>query len=122
MRTLTVGLLTVAVTTMTATAGAEAPPVGRLPNGPTTTVVAKRGSFVAVALPRQRRSSGLVWRLARRVDPSVLRQVSEADVGSSVVIVFRSVGKGTARVVFSLTHGDIGSRAIRAAVYSVRIT
>jgi hypothetical protein len=76
---------------------------------------------VAVALPRQNASSGLVWRLARQVDPSVLRQVSEADVGSSVVVVFRALHTGSARVVFALTRGDSSRRALRSRTYTVRV-
>jgi hypothetical protein len=100
---------------------ADAAPIGALPKGPSTIVLAKRGSLVAVALPRQRASTGLVWRLARRVDTSVLRQVSEADVGPSVVAVFRVAGGGTTKVVFALTHGDDGSTAVRAAYYSIQV-
>jgi hypothetical protein len=62
-----------------------------------------------------------VWRVARAVDPAILRQVSEADVGSSVVLVFRATGVGTARVVLALTHGDSSPKAVRAAYYVVKV-
>ena len=65
---------------------------------------------MAIALPSQKASTGLVWRVAREVDASVLRQVSEADVGSSVVVVFRATGAGTAKVAFALTKGDAARR------------
>jgi hypothetical protein len=45
-----------------------------------------------------------VWRLSRRVDPAILRQVSEAEVGPSVGLKFRATGIGTASV--ALTRGD----------------
>lgn len=85
-------------------AEATAPPVGKLPKGQVATVSTERGALVAVALPRQ--AKGMVWRLARQVDPRVLRQVSEADVDSSVVVVFRAVGRGKSRIVFALTRGE----------------
>jgi hypothetical protein len=62
-----------------------------------------------------------VWRLARAVDSSVLRQVSEADVGNSTVIVFRAIGSGSARIAFALTRGETGTKTIRAATYTVRV-
>jgi len=102
-------------------ARADTTPIGTLPQGPHSTITSPRGSFVAVALPRQNPSSGLVWRLARQVDPSVLRQVSEADVGSSVVVVFRALRTGSARVVFALTRGDSSRRALRSRTYTVRV-
>jgi len=76
---------------------------------------------VAVALPRQKPSTGLVWRLARQVDPSVLRQVSEGDLGASVVVVFRAVHPGSAKVVFALTRGDTSPRALRSRTYTVTV-
>ena len=54
----------------------------------------------APRLARHRRAAasgrleGLVWRIARPFDPAVLRQVSEADVGKNVVVVFSVVGMG----------------------------
>jgi hypothetical protein len=77
---------------------------------------------VAIALPHQAASSGLVWRLARPVDPSVLRQVGEADVGKNVVIVFSVIGKGSASVVFALTRGDSSPKAVRAVTSKVRVS
>ena len=41
-------------------ASADATPVGPLPAGPVSTITAKRGTLVAIALPRQQPSSGLV--------------------------------------------------------------
>ena len=88
-------------------------PVGALPKGPVSTVTTRPGLLVAVALPRQKEASGLVWRLARNVDAKVVRQLSEADVGSNVVVVFKVVGSGKTSIVFALTRGE-RSKAFRA--------
>jgi hypothetical protein len=88
-----------------ATAGtAAAPPVGPLPAGPVSNIETKQGQLVAVALPH--RANGRVWRIARTFDGRVLRQVSEADVGSQVVLVFRAAGAGKTTVAFGLTRGE----------------
>jgi hypothetical protein len=100
-------------------AEASAPPVGPLPKGPVTTIVAHKGSLVAVALPH--RANGLVWRLARRVNPKVLREVSEADVGKDVVVVYRAAGTGRVRVVYGLTRGET-SRAHASLTFAVTVT
>lgn len=94
-------------------------PIGPLPKGPVSKIEASPGSLVAVALPRQNPSTGLVWRVARPVDPRVLRQRDEADVGSSVVLVFRVVGRGTATVRFGLTRGDSSPKAVKSATYVI---
>jgi hypothetical protein len=102
-----------------ASARADAPPVGPLPAGPTATIATQKGEFVAVALPR--RAGGRVWRLARRIDAGILRQVSEANVGANVVVVvFRAVGAGTTAVAFGLTRGET-PRAFESRRYSVRV-
>jgi hypothetical protein len=62
-----------------------------------------------------------VWRLARNVDQRVLRQVSEADVGTNVVIVYKAVGAGNVSVVYALTRGDASSKAVRSSTYKVRV-
>ena len=91
---------------LAASAFASAPPVGPLPPGPVSEITAERGTLVAMALPSQPVSSGLVWRGARPVDPAVLRALWEADVGSSVVVVYRAVALGTVTVVYALTRGE----------------
>ncbi len=101
-------------------ATADSTPIGPLPRGPVTNIDAARGSLVAVALPRQNPSSGLVRRVARRVDARVLKQISEADVGSSVVLVFRATAKGNASIRFGLTRGESSGKALRSATYNVR--
>jgi hypothetical protein len=91
-------------------AGASAPPVGKLPPGPVQTITATRGALVAVALPH--RAGGLVWRQASGFGVNVLKEVSEADVGSNVVVVFRAVGRGGVTVGYGLTKGETtGARA-----------
>lgn len=99
----------------------DSTPIGPLPRGPVTNIDTARGSLLAVALPRQNPAAGLVWRVARRVDGRVLRQISEADVGSSVVVVFRATGKGKAAIHFALTRGESSGKALRAATYRVRV-
>jgi hypothetical protein len=101
---------------------ADSTPIGPLPKGPVSTVSTHRGLLVAVALPHQAASKGLVWRLARPVDSKVLRQVGEADVGANVVIVFSAVGKGRVSVVFALTRGDNSPKAVRAVTNKVRVS
>jgi hypothetical protein len=83
---------------------ASAPPVGPLPAGPASTIQTRAGELVAFALPH--RSNGRVWRIANTVNANVLRQVSEADVGDQVVLVFRATGPGKAVVSFGLTRGE----------------
>jgi hypothetical protein len=99
---------------------ADSTPVGPLPKGASATYSTHRGWLVAVALPRQPKSSGLVWRIARPFDSAIVRQVSEADVGKNVVVVFSVSGKGTTPIIFALTKGDSSSRALRAITTVVR--
>lgn len=83
---------------------ATAPPVGRLPTGPVTRIQTSPGELVAVALPH--RSGGRVWRIARPFAATVLRQVTEGDVGNQVVLVFKATGPGTTTISFGLTRGE----------------
>ena len=100
---------------------ADSTPVGALPPGPVTTTSTKPGLLVAVALPAAKSGSGLVWRVARRFDPNVVRQVSEADVGKTVVVVvFRVVGRGRTTLVFAMTRGDASSKAVKAQRFQIR--
>jgi hypothetical protein len=109
----------VAAAASAATSFADSTPIGQLPKGPTTSIDTTRGSLVAVALPRQNASTGLVWRVARQVDAKVVKQISEADVGPSVVLVFRVTGRGDATISFGLTRGDSSGKAVRSAIYKV---
>jgi hypothetical protein len=101
-----------------ATVGATAPPVGPLPAGPTTTVATQAGELVAVALPS--RSRGRVWRIARAFDSTVLHEVSEADVGSNVVLVFKTARAGSVTVRFALTRGET-SKALETRTYRLHV-
>ena len=97
---------------------ASSPPIGPLPAGPHATLTTKAGELVAVALPH--RSGGRVWRIARPFDGSVLREVSEADVGSNVVIVFKSLRSGAVTLSYALTRGET-TKALEARTFAVRI-
>jgi len=99
-------------------ADATAPPVGPLPKGPVTTIRTTAGSLVAVALPH--RSGGLAWRLTRGGDVKVLREVSEANVGTDVVVVFRAMTPGRVRLSYGLTRGET-HRAHASLTFSVTV-
>jgi hypothetical protein len=105
------GLLLAVLISSVSLAHASSPPVGPLPAGPVSTTTTRPGLLLAVALPHARRGSGLRWRLARRYDPRVVRQVSEADVGPTVVLVFKVVGHGDTALVFALTPGDASPKS-----------
>jgi hypothetical protein len=98
---------------------AESTPVGALPAGPVSTVKTQRGLLVAVALPRPKPSSGLVWRIARQFDAGVVRQLDEVETVSSVVVVFKAVGYGKTSIVFALTIGDASPKALSTRVTTV---
>jgi hypothetical protein len=83
---------------------ATAPPVGQLPAGPSSAIVTARGELVAIALPH--RAGGRVWRIAKAPNAAVLREVSEADVGDQVVLVFKARAKGTTSIALGLTRGE----------------
>jgi hypothetical protein len=97
---------------------ASAPPVGPLPAGPTSSIRTTKGQLVAFALPA--RSGGRVWRIARNARPAVLREVSEADVGRSVVLVFAATGRGTTTIAFGLTRGET-AKAYESRRYTVTV-
>ena len=85
-------------------ASASAPPVGALPAGPVSVIPTQKGELVAVSLPS--RTNGRVWRIARAFNGSVLAQVGEANVGKTVVLVFKAKAPGTTTVAFGLTKGE----------------
>lgn len=99
---------------------ASAPPVGPLPPGQVTTISAARGTLVAVALPGQPSSSGLVWRLARTVNVKVLRQTSERTIGRDVVVVYKAVSPGDVTVAYGLTKGET-RKAYKSVTYKIRV-
>ena len=104
------------------TAAADSTPVGPLPKPAVTKVTTAKGSLVAVGLPAQPARTGLVWRVARPLDTRLVRQVGEADAGTSVVLVFRVVGRGLTSLHFALTRGDASPKAVRAVRYDLRAT
>ena len=116
--------LSVAVLALVAagSAPADSTPVGPLPAPAVTKVTTMKGSLVAVGLPAQLARTGIVWRVARQFDTRIVRQVGEADVGPSVVLVFRAVGRGRATLHFALTRGDASPKAVRAVRYDLRVT
>jgi len=97
---------------------ADSTPVGTLPSGPTTTIQTQKGQLIAIALPH--RTNGRVWRIARNVDVRVLRQISEADVGNSVVLVFKATGTGSATVSFGLTQGET-AKAYESRRFAIKV-
>ena len=87
MRLIALAAATAAVLVLALPVEASAPPVGKLPKGPVTTVRTPKGTFVSIALPHLK---GLSWRVARQFDPRVVAETGEADVGTTVVIVYRA--------------------------------
>jgi hypothetical protein len=118
MRRFTVPAAILTVLVVATAAIADSTPVGPLPKGPVTTISAARGTLVAVALPH--RTGGKVWRQVGVVDQMVMKQVSEGDVGPSVVIVFKAVGRGTAKVRYGLTKGET-RKAYAAQTFTVTV-
>jgi hypothetical protein len=110
LRVTTLAAAAVAALVLVLPATASAPPVGKLPKGPVTTVRAPRGTLVAVALPQLK---GLSWRLARPVDWKIIAQAGEGVVGTSVVITFRAKAVGHTKVIYAATRGE--STVARAA-------
>jgi hypothetical protein len=97
---------------------ASSPPVGPLPPGPVSSITTPKGTLVSVALTSR---TGKSWRLARAVSAKVLVEVSEANVGSSVVIVYRAVGRGSVSVRYGLTRGET-RKAYASATFNVHVT
>jgi hypothetical protein len=112
-------LVLVALLALAAPASATAPPVGKLPKGPVSTISTTRGELFALALPH--RSGGLVWRAAVYPGVKVARPLSEADVADAVVLTYRAVGRGTVTLKFGLTRGEtLKAYASRTFVIRVR--
>jgi hypothetical protein len=108
----------VAAFALAGVAGATAPPVKNIPAGPISTILTARGQLVSIALPHSATRS---WRLARPLDPKVLREVGEADVGSNVVVVFKAFAKGKATIVYARARGEGGTAdASRTYVVTIR--
>ncbi|MES1246382.1 MAG: hypothetical protein ABUS54_01760 [Actinomycetota bacterium] len=103
---------------LVAAAGATAPPVKNLPPGPLSTIKTKAGELVSIALPKK---AALSWRLAQNTNTKVVREVGEADVGSNVVIVFKALAAGRAKIVYAQTKGE-SSTATASKTYSITVT
>jgi hypothetical protein len=112
-------LVTAVALQIIAAARAGSTPVGPLPPGPVSTITTGPGQLIAVALPHASKTSGLTWRVARRYDSSIVRQISEADVDTNVVLVFKVIGRGKTSVAFALTRGDTSSKAVKAATQTI---
>lgn len=110
--------IALAALVLAAPAVASAPPVGPLPAPKVTTVKTARGSLVSIALPK--RAGGYVWRIARAFDARVVRQVTEGDVGPTVVLVFRALARGHTAIVVAQTRGET-PKAYRAVRYDVTV-
>lgn len=115
---ITLSVIATAAAVVVGAGKAESPPVGHLPPGPTSTIQTQEGELLAFALPK--RANGRVWRVARRYDSRVIRQVSEADVGSTVVLIFRARAPGSTTVTFGLTRGE-RPKAYESRRYIVRV-
>ena len=116
-----IALVAVAVAAAAILAGvglADSTPVGPLPMGPISTVQTQKGQLIAVALPH--RANGRVWRVARPYNARVVQQVSEADIGKNVVLVFRASGAGTTTIAFGLTRGET-AKAYESRRFTVRV-
>jgi hypothetical protein len=113
------GLFTAVALEIAVAARADSTPIGPLPPGPVSTITTGPNQLVAVALPHASKKSGLSWRLARRYNSNIVRQVSEADVDANVVLVFKVIGRGKTSLVFALTRGDTSSKAIKAATHTI---
>jgi hypothetical protein len=106
-----------AALTIAAAAGASAPPVRHIPTGTVSEIKTARGELVSIALPKKR---GLSWRLARNTNTNIIREVSEADVDNSVVIVFRALKAGHANVIYAQTRGE-GTKAKSSKTYAITV-
>jgi len=118
-KTIVLALSVAAIGGGAAASFADSTPIGPLPGGPVSSINSQRGELVAVALPQ--RGAGRVWRIARPLKTSVLRQVSEADVGASVVLVFRAAGAGDATISVALTRGDTSAKALESRRFRVHV-
>ena len=118
MRLIALAAATFAVLVLALPVQASAPPVGKLPKGPVSTVRTPKGTFVSIALPHLK---GLSWRVARQFDSRVVAETGEADVGTTVVIVYRAKTIGHTKVVYAATRGE-STVAKAARTYDITVT
>jgi hypothetical protein len=102
-------------------AQASSGPVGPLPKGPVTTISVVQGELISVALPSAPSSTGLVWRVARAYNGKVVSEVTEGDLGSSVVIVYKALGAGKTTIVYAQTKGET-AKAYKAKTFVVSVS
>jgi predicted secreted protein len=73
-----------------------------------------------LTLPKSSRA-GYVWRVARRYDAKVVREVAEGDTKRTVWVRYRALRRGTTRIVYALTRGETAhAYAARTFVVVVR--
>ena len=74
---------------------ASAEPVGPLPKGPVFQVNVLRDASLVIRAPKRPANSGLVWRVARKFNPKVVRQAGEGEDRLNVQLRLKAVGVGT---------------------------
>jgi predicted secreted protein len=94
-----------------------APPVKSVPAGPVTAIRVQHGQLFSVALPHR---AGKSWRIGRPFDSKIVREVTEADVGNQVVVVFRAVSRGSTKLVYALTRGE-STTAAASSTYTITV-
>ena len=118
-RALTTILAPFASLTAAAAALASATPVGPLPNGPVSAVVARQNATFRVSLPKPA-VAGRVWRIARPYRSSVVVGVREGETKDTIWLTFRAVGQGKTSLVFAMTRGE-RSHAYAARTFAVTV-
>jgi hypothetical protein len=68
-----------------------------------------------------RRSTLLLVTICALAFVANAKEVTEANVGQNVVIVFRAVGRGTTKVVYALTRGET-RKAYASDTFVVKVT
>jgi hypothetical protein len=68
-----------------------------------------------------RRSTLLLVTICALAFVANAKEVTEANVGQNVVIVFRAVGRGTTKVVYALTRGET-KKAYASDTFVVTVT
>jgi len=99
-------------------AQATAPPVGRLPKGPVTSIEVHHGQLFALVVPRPPR--GFTWRGARISDAIVARPLDEGELRGNVVFVYRAGHAGKTTVVYALTKGET-AKAWQARFFRITV-
>ena len=108
---------TAVISAVGGSARATAPPIGKLPPSPVTTIVTYTQELFAIPLPRG--ESGLVWRAAPPYDARVTRPYAEQDIDKNLtILVYLARRPGTATLNFGLTNGE-RPRVYRAARYRI---